>query len=108
MKIYQLHKYSGEYEDFSDDIIGSYLKPERAKEELTKAEKEEMELRRQGRKCQYCPICDYGASFDLDVEDVECENKDAEFDSQYGWLCKNYSPHWDDATFEIEEVEVEE
>ena len=36
MKIYQLHEYSGEYEDFSDRIIGSYLRKERAEEEKAK------------------------------------------------------------------------
>ena len=30
MKIYQVHKYSGEYEDYRDQIIGSYLRRERA------------------------------------------------------------------------------
>ncbi len=33
MVIYQIHKYSGQYEDFTDVIVGSYLKKERAEEE---------------------------------------------------------------------------
>lgn len=105
MKIYQLHKYSGSYEDFSDDIIGSYLKPERAKEELGKAEKEEKKLRKEGRKCNSCPFVNYGISYD---PDFECENKAIETDASVGYYCKNWYCHWDDATFEITEVEVEE
>ena len=33
MTIYQLHEYSGEWEDYRDRIIGSYLRKERAEEE---------------------------------------------------------------------------
>ena len=33
MKIYQLHKYGGELEDYRNYIIGSYLHKERAEEE---------------------------------------------------------------------------
>ena len=36
MKIYQLHKFGGEWEDSYDYIIGSYLRKERAEEETMK------------------------------------------------------------------------
>lgn len=44
MKIYQLHEYKGEWEDFRDIIIGSYLRKQRAEEELAKDEAEEPDM----------------------------------------------------------------
>ena len=38
MKIYQLHKYGGEFEEAYDYIIGSYFRKERAEEEKMKVE----------------------------------------------------------------------
>ena len=52
MKIYQLHKHGGEWEDYRDVIIGSYLRKERAEEEKLKAEKEE-EINRARAKQSY-------------------------------------------------------
>jgi Na+/melibiose symporter-like transporter len=41
MKIYQLHKYGGEWEDAYDYIIGTYWLKKRAEEEKSKAEAKE-------------------------------------------------------------------
>ena len=50
MKIYQLHEYSGVWEDFHDYIRGSYLRKERAEKEKVKAEAEEKELAKKSKK----------------------------------------------------------
>ena len=114
MKIYQLHKYSGEYEDFSDRIIGSYLRKERAEEEKIKAENAEKLKIEHSRRCTNCPL-------------IECSSTDPEYmikkllkehpdfcpdvklyDISSYIECENYRLHFDEATFEIKEVEVEE
>ena len=38
MTIYQIHEYNGEWDDFTDRIIGSYISKERAEEEKFKFE----------------------------------------------------------------------
>ena len=106
MKIYQLHEYSGEWEDYRDRIIGSYLRKERAEEEKAKAEAKEKELVEQHKKCDEClylydayitneELLSYCAKAKLEEDDDDIN-------------CVNYYTHWDEATFEIKEVEVEE
>lgn len=111
MKIYQLHRYSGEWEDFCDDIYGSYLRKEKAEEEKNKAEAKEKELDNKGRKCMYCPFFGEDTS-ELDELLSENPNYCSEMKlkkSDYGIDCENYySRYCEDVTFKIIEVEVEE
>lgn len=110
MKIYQLHKYGGEWEDSFDIIIGSYLRKERAEEEKTKAEAEEDRLIERSKKCNHCPFIEYPCgnlnNLLLKYPDY-CSEAKLEGD-EMGIYCENYYSHWDEATFEIEEIEVEE
>lgn len=112
MKIYQLHEYSGEWEDFRDRIIGSYLRKERAEEEKVKAEEKERLLLERGRKCNNCPFFSCENAF-ADINDLiekysyYCQESKLE-ETDYGVDCQNYYQHWDEATFEIVEVEIEE
>ena len=110
MKIYQLHEYSGEWEDFHDRIIGSYLRKERAEEEKAKAEIKEKELIERSKKCNRCPFLE---SYLSDLDDLLVKHSDYCVDAkleenEYGIDCDNYFSHWDESTFEIKEVEVEE
>lgn len=111
MKIYQLHEYTGAWEDFRDTIIGSYLRKERAEEELGKAKAKEEELRMQSGKCFECPFLEQDNE-DLDSllsEHPSYCTKLKLSKTEYGIInCDNYYDHWDDATFSIKEVEVEE
>ena len=110
MKIYQLHEYSGEYEDFSDRIIGSYLRKERAEEEKAKAELNEKDLMEHRHRCNYCPFLE-NTDLNLDVLLVMYSDYCSEMElekSEYGIDCENYYSKWDESTFEIIEVEVEE
>lgn len=110
MKIYQLHKYGGEWEDHFDYIIGSYLHKERAEEEMLKAKSKEEELSERGRKCNRCPFLEHPFA-NLDDMIVKhshyCSEAKLE-NSKWGIDCENYCSQWDEAFFKIEEVEVEE
>lgn len=116
MTIYQLHEYSGEYEDFHDYIIGSYLRKERAEEEKVKAEAREKQLRKHSKKCNRCPLIGSACDFDFDSLNLDdllskypnyCTRSKLE-KTEYGVNCANYYIHWDESRFEVKEVEVEE
>lgn len=110
MKIYQIHEYGGAWEDRFDDIIGTYLSRIRAEEEKAKAELEDKKDEELARHCSGCPICD-GWSLDDKVA-KKCEqycNRFAYVDmGDDGFNCANYTAHWDEVYFRIEEVEVTE
>lgn len=106
MLIYQLHEYGGQWEDSFDYIIGSYLKKERAEEEKAKAEAKEKELIEQHKKCNDCPYL-YDAFISNDELLSYCPKaKLKEYEDDID--CENYYTHWDESSFEIIEVEVEE
>lgn len=109
MKIYQLHKYNGEYEDFRDYIIGSYLRKERAEEEKLKAEAKEKELIERSNKCKNCPFLESFLTTDklLSIYQNYCQETELE-ESEYGIECNNYVMFWDESIFEIKEIEIEE
>lgn len=111
MKIYQLHKYGGEWEDAYDYIVGSYLRKERAEEERVKAETKEKELAFRGKKCNNCPFIEQ--SFE-DLDDLlseypnYCNESKLIDEGAWGMDCENYYSHRNESTFKIKEVEVEE
>ena len=110
MKIYQLHEYYGEWEDFRDYIRGSYLRKERAEEAKIKAEAENKELVAKSRKCSRCPFIaddDFELGVLLLAYSDYCSEVALE-DTPYGTNCKNYCCVWEESDFEIIEVEVEE
>ena len=112
MKIYQLHEYSGQWEDYHDYIIGSYLRKERAEEEKIRAESKEKELIEHHQRCMRCPFLEFENAF-VGIDELlskyagYCQEAKLEC-SDYGVDCVNYRYHGDDATFEVVEVEVEE
>lgn len=110
MKIYQIHQYSGAWEYFRDDIVGSYLKKERAEEEKTNAELKEKQMIEHGLRCIKCPFLEkYSDNINnlLSKYPDYCAEIELE-EGKYGLNCKNYYAYWDESTFEIKEVEVEE
>ena len=111
MKIYQIHEHTGDYEDYRDYIVGSYLKKERAEEEKTKLELKEKELSNQSKKCRDCPFLEEGManiSRLMSKYPNYCPDAKLEELNEYGIVCENYYIHWYESTFNIEEVEVEE
>ena len=111
--IYQIHKMSGEYEDYLDTIVGSYLR----KEVIKTLQDKEDRRRACAIKCRECPVQDYNRYYDRNFRSVineYCEDFEEEHELDYGeeqLFCKNeyylYSAY-DDAYYEIQEVEVEE
>ena len=67
MIIYQIHKYEGEYEDYSDTIVSSYLDYNKALSEKEKLEQKELSLRKQGGKCVECPFIN---SWGINIEKI--------------------------------------
>lgn len=112
-KVYQLHEYSGSYEDYRDLIRGTYLSKERAEVVLTAREMTEQTLRELSERCFDCPFSGKPAD-ELDELLVKhpdyCpyQSTNLYIDDDYDCIeCKNYYQHWDEATFEVVEVEVE-
>ena len=109
MKIYQIHDRFGEWEDYRDRILASYLHKEKAEEELEKLRENERELVRRAMDCAGCPLFDW-----LTLEEFREYTKDglltcphfekAVDDGEV--TCRNVYTHWDDHDYEIEEVEV--
>ena len=111
--IYQIHEMSGEYEDYRDTVIGSYLRRERAEEILKILLDKEEERRERALKCQSCPVHDRGCTNRLiigeyckDFNDAYAQDDDEEY-----LFCKNEYcsyPGFDNRYYRIDEVEVEE
>lgn len=108
MKIYQLHMYSGEYEDSYDHIVGSYLKRERAEEEKKRREATENKLFKIWQRCERCPFIgeDFIKPLLAKYPDY-CANHKL-YEDEYGIDCDNRCYYHAREYFEIKEVEVEE
>lgn len=106
MKIYQIHRHTG---DYMDDLVGTYWLRHRAEEEVRKMEAEDEELMEQGNKCWHCPFLDcYHANLDsvMSEHGDYCDKADIFQDPVFGLDCKNYLIPPDDAIYTIDEVEV--
>lgn len=109
MKIYQLHKYGGEWEDAYDHIIGSYLHKERAEEAM--AEKHASN-RREQEYAEHCAVCPYWHYVDSDNADLRdkmlayCDHSDIHCDEDGELICNASCLLYDYSNLRIEEVEV--
>ena len=111
MKIYQIHKYGGEWEDYYDYIVGSYIRKERAEEMMGAFVEQSKSDREQARRCGRCPAWNQLGDNTEQIA-MECgiycdkfhrdNNEDGTFECS-NWMSINYESH-----FRIEEVEVEE
>ena len=110
MIIYQLHETSGEYEDYIDRIVGSYIRLERAEEEKTRYEKNLLKKILNSRHCTGCPY----AIMNLENEemakrmDAYCDHSKIYYDEDGELLCTNFIGWLDECNYYIEIVEVEE
>lgn len=111
MKIYQLHKYGGAWEDAYDHIIGSYVSKERAKEMMATFVHESRVRNEESRHCMDCP------SWEQREDNIEqiaqkcsdyCERFCREDDGGGGFECSNWQSYYEMPVYRIEEVEVEE
>lgn len=113
MIIYQLHETSGEYNDYMDRIVGSYMRRERAEEEKAKREKE---LISKNSFISHCLFCFYRNSWYVDNVDNKkliakmaeyCDHSNIVVDEDGAVICKEYAGcNFDYSEFYIEEVEV--
>ena len=112
MTIYQIHECSGEYEDYRDIIVGSYLNKDKAIAKMEELKHIDNERRVRAALCSECPIDDVDImSENLDIVVRICSKycSDAKItEDRFGYGCDNYHGYWDETTYEIEEVEVEE
>lgn len=114
LTIYQIHEMSGDYEDYQDTIVGSYLRKERAEEVIKTLRDKEDKRRARALKCQNCPVHDYDCNNYLVISEY-CEDFDDAYeqgdDGEEQLFCKNeyysYSAY-DDVYYEMQKVEVEE
>ncbi len=110
MKIYQIHKYGGEWEDRFDYIVSSYLSEDKAIAEKNRLEQEE-KIR---QMCNSCPL--YFCEDECNEDCEECNKHTVEKTKAY---CDRYKPfnekkhecanrdfRFSDNSFRIEEVEV--
>lgn len=109
MTIYQLHKRSGQYSSYSDEIIGSFLFKEKAELEKLRAEQEEKLLKEKSEKCRNCPFLDISKSklsTLIRKYGKYCSNHNLEQDDTGCVDCNNFFLKWDDTKFEITELDV--
>lgn len=117
MKIYQIHEYSGSWEDKQDYIVFSYLDPVKA--QIKKEELEAQELI--DKMCDRCPLDHCYENCDNDCKNCtdeikitrakkycsRCDIEKLKYEDGSSYMeCKNNSGHYDDNSFEIKEVEV--
>lgn len=109
-KIYQIHRLSGQYEDFSDYIVCSYLHKERAERELQRLKETLKDYYALCKRCEGCP-----AQFGCSVEDAESvKNICPEFsyneeETSLIVFCRNSMFMYEDnVSYKIEEIDVNE
>lgn len=112
MIIYQIHKSGGEWEDYFDHIVGSFLRKEKAEQRMSELQEEDANKRRLAKHCEKCPCIDawnYKDSKPLvALMNRYCEESDIHINDNKEVLCHNYTTYWTEIDFRIEEVEVEE
>lgn len=109
MTVYQIHEYTGEYEDFVDRIVATYLDPNKAQADMDRRRAEVAKLEESANKCSCCPtrtIC-----FDDVTENIinsikrYCDQFDkVEIDEEID--CKNFFELWDVPSYRIRAEEV--
>lgn len=112
MKIYQIHKYGGDWEDYRDYVVGIYISYEKANIEMERLEKEEQQL----RMCDSCPLmycpedcaghdCDDCIDYRVKKAKEYCDRYKPPFDENRDYCVNRYFSFVDNH-FRIEEVEV--
>lgn len=109
MTVYQIHEYTGEYEDFVDRIVATYLDPDKAQADMNKRRKAAEDLDKASAKCACCPTAtlyyedvteDLLQSIKRYCSKFEKIDQDDEFD------CKNFFEAWDIPSYKIRAEEV--
>ena len=93
MKIYQIHETSGQWEDYRDYIVGTYLYKDKAESEMKKLVEKEQIRQKQYDHCRNCPIGDLDLQEDtFEVMRDACRkycNHSQIYEELYGFGCEN-------------------
>lgn len=104
MKVYQIFRASGEYEDYHRYAIKTYLHKSKAETELQR-------LIAEIPKCDKCP---YGSHLQTKKIEPDCPHfklkvwEADEYDDEEVYDCENMLDDYDIPSFSIEEIEVDE
>ena len=82
MKVYQIHEHYGEYEDFVNRIVATYLDERKAQIDLKRRTSQVEKEEKQAEKCNNCswytadriPSCTYCEKFVENPETGDCIN----------------------------------
>ena len=107
MKIYQVHKSGGKWEDYYNYIVASYLHEENAikkKEELEEKQNKKIE---QSKKCDEC--CSYYEDIGFEHCNEDCFIKGLDHEGEI--FCKNEDlgyMYFDTENYFVETTEIED
>lgn len=107
MKVYQIEKTTGEWEDTYHTIVGTYLSKSRAEVELERLKQKTKEE----YKCMDCPYSWERSDKPLDVDcpehKPENENEGMS-DMQPDYYCENWIDSYDAPSYKLLEFDVDE
>lgn len=104
MKLYLLYETGGQWEDSYNNLIDIFLTPESAEKAKIAAEENELQLRKQSKRCCNCKYLDKEA---LPQTAIDCPQVKLYISSSGTW-CEEYYTHFDDSSFYIKEIEAKE
>jgi len=112
MKIYQVHKSGGKWEDAYDYIVKSCLNKEKAENYKKQYEEEFAKSTKNSKICDLCPFCT-GREGVMHAKELtsyckRVNNDDFVIRNEEVIECKKYEYVYDEEYYEIEEVDVEE
>lgn len=88
-EIYQVHETCGQYEDYHDYVIGSFLHEKVAEKFLKKCNERKNKEKEQIKKCENCPIHDFNIKNDQNINVLKQYCKYFELDNSGYLTCKN-------------------
>jgi hypothetical protein len=109
MKIYQIHKSGGMYEDHYDYIVGSYANKERAETVMADLEQKSKTRYAEAFHCVGCPSWE---QLEDNIEQIAqkcaeyCNRFCREDNDDGGFECSNWQSYYEMPGYQIEEVEV--
>lgn len=102
MKIYQIIKATGCYEDYHEYIVGTYLHKQKAENELAR-------LKAEVPDCDECP---YSEEYQDQIVETDCpHHKPRLLDCENGddlYTCENCIDSYDAPSYKMKEYEVDE
>lgn len=108
MKIYQVHRSGGEWEDYYNCIVASYLHEENAMKKKEELEEKQSKRIEQSKKCDEC-YSYYYKDIGFEHCDEECFVKGLDYEGEI--FCKNKDSvymYLDMENYFVETIEIED